>query len=159
MAIATRVLAIPCKREDKKLIGYLTREEIEALLAAPDRSQWIGRRDYALLLTMYNSGARVSEIVTLTRRKSALVPGTFLQLHGKGRKERTVPLWPDTARVLKSWFQELEAYRHADGIPQCPGQSALALWRQVSAPTRCPRCGGALPEPLHEDHHAACGEA
>jgi site-specific recombinase XerD len=65
--IATRVLAIPRKREDKKLIGYLTREEIEALLAALDCSQWRGRRDHALLLTMYNSGARESEMVTLTR--------------------------------------------------------------------------------------------
>ena len=52
VAIATRVLAIPLKREDKHLVGYLTREEMEALLAAPDRSQWVGRRDHALLLTM-----------------------------------------------------------------------------------------------------------
>ena len=80
--IATRVLAIPRKREDKKLVGYLTREEIEALLAAPDRSRWIGRRDHALLLTMYNSGARVSEIVTLTRHQVHFGATTFLQLHG-----------------------------------------------------------------------------
>ena len=119
--IATRVLAIPRKREDKKLIGYLTREEIEALLAAPDRSQWIGRRDHALLLTLYNSGARVTEMVTLTRPQVHFGATTFLQLHGKGRKERTVPLWPDTARVLKSWFQELEAFGRPMAFPNTRG--------------------------------------
>jgi integrase/recombinase XerD len=59
VGIATRILAIPVKREDKKLVGYLTREEVDAILAVPDRTQWSGRRDHALLLTMYNSGARV----------------------------------------------------------------------------------------------------
>ena len=119
--IATRVLAIPRKREDKKLIGYLTREEIQALLVAPERSHWIGRRDHALLLTMYNSGARVSEMVTLTRPQVHFGATTFLQLHGKGRKERTVPLWPDTARVLKSWFQELEAFGRPMAFPNTRG--------------------------------------
>src|SRR5919109_4328361 len=65
VSIATRVLAIPVKRSDKRLVGYLTRSEMDAVLATPDRSQWIGRRDHALLLTMYNTGARVSEIVSL----------------------------------------------------------------------------------------------
>jgi integrase len=58
IALASRVLAIPRKRTDKRLVGYLTREEIDAVLTAPDQSTWIGRRGYALLLTMYNSGAR-----------------------------------------------------------------------------------------------------
>src|ERR1700752_4776334 len=66
IGIATQVLAIPIKREDKKLIGYLTRTEMQALLAAPDQSKWSGRRDHTLLLTLYNSGARVSEITALT---------------------------------------------------------------------------------------------
>ncbi len=57
VGVVNRVLAIPRKRTDKRLVGYLTREEIDAVLAAPDQSTWIGRRDYALLLTMYNSGA------------------------------------------------------------------------------------------------------
>ena len=67
IGIATRVLAIPIKRGDKKIVGYLTRPEIQALIAAPDRSKWTGRRDHAFLLTLYNSGARVSEIITLKR--------------------------------------------------------------------------------------------
>ena len=103
----TQVMAIPVKRQNKKLIGSLTRDEVEAILAAPDRSVWIGRRDYALLLTMYNSGARVSEITTLLREQVRFGATTYLQLHGKGRKERTVPLWPHTARVLETWFREL----------------------------------------------------
>ena len=94
------MLAIPLKREDKKLVGYLTREEMEALLAAPDRSHWVGRRDHALLLTMYNSGARVSEVTALRREQVCFGATTFLHLHGKGSKERTVPLWPTTSHVL-----------------------------------------------------------
>jgi site-specific recombinase XerD len=107
LAIATRVLAIPVKRTDKKLIEALTRVEVEALLAAPDRSSWIGRRDHALLLTLYNSGARVSEVTTLQRHQVCFGTPTFLQLTGKGRKERTVPLWPQTSQMLQAWFAEL----------------------------------------------------
>src|SRR5262249_4197807 len=120
---------------------------------------WMGRRDYALLLTMYNSGARVSEIVTLTRQQVHFGHSTFLQLHGKGRKERTIPLWPDTARVLKKWFHELGAMGAPMAFPHGPGPPLSPLWCQVSSPTRCPTRGGGLPEPLHQDHHPACGEA
>src|SRR4029434_4901255 len=109
IGIATRVLAIPIKREDKKLIGYLTRTEMQALLAAPDQSKWSGRRDYTLLLTLYNSGARVSEITALTCQHVCFGASTFVQLTGKGRKDRTVPLWPTTSQVLKTWFAELGA--------------------------------------------------
>jgi site-specific recombinase XerD len=107
IGIATRVLAIPTKREDKKLIAYLTRTEMQALLATPDTSKWAGRRDYVLLLTLYNSGARVSEVTSLKRAQVCFGASTFLQLTGKGRKERTVPLWADTAHALKAWFEEL----------------------------------------------------
>jgi site-specific recombinase XerD len=107
IGVVTRVLAIPMKREDRKLIAYLTRTEMQALLATPDTSKWSGRRDYALLLTLYNSGARVSEVTTLKRAQVCFGASTFLQLTGKGRKERTVPLWTDTAQVLKAWFEEL----------------------------------------------------
>jgi site-specific recombinase XerD len=108
LAIATRVLAIPVKRTDKKLMEALTRAEIEALLAAPDRSCWIGRRDHALLLTLYNSGARVSEVTTLQRHHVCFGTPTLLQLTGKGRKERTIPLWSHTSRTLQAWFAELD---------------------------------------------------
>jgi site-specific recombinase XerD len=119
---ATRVLAIPVKREDKKLIGHLTRAEIQALLDAPDRSCGAGRRDHALLLTLYNSGARVSEITTLKCNQVCFGASTFLQLTGKGRKERTVPLWPETRQVLKAWFNELSDKANGIAFPSARGK-------------------------------------
>src|SRR5258708_23924499 len=103
--VVNRVLAIPRKRTDKRLVGYLTREEIGAVLAAPDQSTWIGRRDYALLLTMYNSGARLSEMTCMRRGQVKFDCTTCLELHGKGRKERVFPLWIKTGRVLRNWFR------------------------------------------------------
>ncbi len=107
IGIVTRIMAIPSKREDKKLIGYLTRPEIDAIINAPEKTTWAGRRDRAMLLTLYNSGARVTEIATLERSQVYFGLETYLQLNGKGRKERTVPLWPETVTALKSWFREL----------------------------------------------------
>jgi site-specific recombinase XerD len=123
IGVATRVLAIPNKREDKKLIAYLTRTEMQALLATPDASKWVGRRDYALLLTLYNSGARVSEITTLRRRQVCFDMRTFLQLIGKGRKERMVPLWQETARVLKAWFEEVGGDTGQIAFPNVRGKA------------------------------------
>ena len=103
---AARILAIPVKRTDRRLIKALTRAEMDAILAAPDLSQWSGRRDHALLLTLYNSGARVSEITALGQSQFCFGAQNILHLHGKGRKERTVPLWTRTARALQAWFRE-----------------------------------------------------
>jgi integrase/recombinase XerD len=122
LGIVTRVLAIPVKREDQKLIGYLTRPEMQALLAAPDRLTWVGRRDHALLLTLYNTGARVSEITRLKRDHVCCGDSTFLQLQGKGRKERTIPLWAGTVQVLRAWFQELGAYAPNIAFPSVRGK-------------------------------------
>jgi integrase/recombinase XerD len=145
LAIVTRVLAIPSKRADKKLIGYLTRAEVEALLAAPDRACWSGRRDHALLLTLYNSGARVSEVTTLQRTQVCFGTPTFLQLTGKGRKERTVPLWPQTSRMLQAWFAELgedggrTAFPNTRGRPLSRDGVAHLLQRAVhKAAAVCP---------------------
>jgi site-specific recombinase XerD len=80
---------------------------MEALLAAPDLTQWSGRRDHALLLTLYNSGARVSEIMGLEQAQLSFGTQSILHLHGKGRKERAVPLWTKTARALQAWCKEL----------------------------------------------------
>jgi integrase/recombinase XerD len=107
LGVVTRVLAIPSKKTTKQLVGYVTREEMDAILAAPDQATWIGRRDHALLLTMYNSGARLSEMTALRHDQVRLEAGhSYLQIHGKGRKERTIPLWPQTAPILKRWLQE-----------------------------------------------------
>jgi site-specific recombinase XerD len=123
LGIATRVLAIPIKREDKKLIGYLTRPEMQALLAAPDPATWGGRQDHALLLTLYNSGARVSEIITLKQAQVRSETSTFVHLTGKGRKERTVPLWPETAQVLKAWFGEVGGHAGDLAFPSARGKA------------------------------------
>jgi len=117
LGIVNRVLAIPTKRTDHRLITYLTRVEMDAVLAAPDPAGWLGRRDHALLLTMYNSGARASEILNMRCGQVTFGSNTHVQLHGKGRKERTVPLWPQTARVLQRWFHELEATNDSLAFP------------------------------------------
>ena len=85
VGVATRVLAIPVKRTDKRLVGYLTRKEMDALLNAHELSQWAGRRDHALLLTLYNTGARVSEITGLQRSQSVWNQ-EFRAAQGQGKK-------------------------------------------------------------------------
>lgn len=121
--IVTRVLAIPLKRADKRLVGYLTRAEMDAILDVPDRKTWGGQRDYMLLLTFYNSGARVSEITSLKRSQVRLGATSFLQLHGKGRKEREVPLWPKTARTLKLWLDASPGSPDSPAFPSARGTS------------------------------------
>src|ERR1035441_2477634 len=108
VGITGRVLAIPIKRTDKRLVGYLTRTEVDALLAAHDLEGWAGRRDHALLLILYNTGARISEMTSLERSQVHFGLKSFIQFTGKGRKERTVPLWSTTARTLQSWSKEVE---------------------------------------------------
>jgi integrase/recombinase XerD len=107
LALASRVLAIPFKRHARPLVGYLTPEQTQAVLDAPDPNTQSGRRDRLLLQLLYNTGARVSEIVALNRED--LLPETCqtITLHGKGRKERTLPLWPKTARQLRQWLEQL----------------------------------------------------
>jgi integrase/recombinase XerD len=120
--IATHVLAIPLKRADTKVRPYLTRDEMEAILASIDRTQWRGRRDYALLLTLYNTGARVSEIAALQCNQISIASKSYLQLHGKGRKDRMVPLLPRTAKILKEWFRELGHQQQGAAFPGIHGE-------------------------------------
>lgn len=104
LPVVQRVLAIPAKRCDRPVLGYLSREEVQAVLDAPDRSTWSGRRDVVLLTTLYNTGARVSEIASSRVTDVLLDRQVSLLLHGKGRKERVVPLWPSTAKLLRDWL-------------------------------------------------------
>jgi site-specific recombinase XerD len=123
VGLATRVLAIPCKRTDRLLIHSLSRDEIDAILAAPDLSQWRGRRDYALLLTLYNTGARVSEITALQIEQIQFGSTTLINLMGKGRKERSVPIPTESAKMLKTWFRELESLRTTVAFPSSRGRT------------------------------------
>jgi integrase/recombinase XerD len=87
-----RVLAMPAKRHEKRIIDYLTREEIEAVVAAPDLSTWHGRRDRALLMLTLQTGLRVSEAISLSCRDVVLGGGAHVRCMGKGRKERATPI-------------------------------------------------------------------
>ena len=101
-----RILAIPSKRYEKRTIDYLDRNEIEALLAAPDLANWYGRRDRTLLLLALQTGLRVSELISLDCRDVVLGTGAHVRCQGKGRKERATPLRKDSVRVLRAWLGE-----------------------------------------------------
>ena len=105
-AVIQRVLAIPPKRFERRIVSFLTDPEVGALLAAPDRSRELGRRDHALLLTAVETGLRVTELVGLRRSDLILGVGPHVLCFGKGRKERAVPLTASTAEVLRSWLAE-----------------------------------------------------
>jgi len=110
--VIQRVLAIPHKRFDRALVCFLTREEIEALLAAPNRDSRIGRRDHALLLVAVQTGLRVSELTGLTCADLRLGAGRHLFCRGKNRKQRCVPLTAQTVAVLKTWLAERHGEAH-----------------------------------------------
>ncbi len=101
-----RVLAIPGKLHDKREVHFLTRAEINALLSAPDRSNWIGRRDHMLLHLAAQTGLRLSEIVQLERTAVVLGTGAHVRCLGKGRKERCTPLTTQTRHALQAWLKE-----------------------------------------------------
>ena len=101
-----RVLAIPPKRCDRALVCFLTAPEIEALLAAPDRTRWHGRRDHALLAVACQTGLRVSELTALTGGDVYLGDGAHVRCHGKGRKQRHTPLTRQTVTILTVWNAE-----------------------------------------------------
>ena len=114
LPVAQRVLAIPVKRFDRPVLGYLSRDEITAIIDAPDRSTWSGQRDAVLFAVLYNTGARVSEITRLHVADVLLDRASSLLLHGKGRKERVVPLWKSSAAQLRRWLPRI------DGAPDAP---------------------------------------
>ena len=105
-ALIQRVLAIPSKRHDKRQVHFLTRSEIEAVLAAPDQATWIGRRDHTLLLVAAQTGLRLSELTSLDRDAVHLGAGAHVRCVGKGRKERTTPLTTLARRALQAWLKE-----------------------------------------------------
>jgi integrase/recombinase XerD len=105
-ALIQRVLAIPNKRQSRPLVDFLTRPEIKALLGAPNRNTWLGRRDHGLLLTAVQTGLRLSEITSLRQSDIFLQSGAHVRCQGKGRKERCTPLAKPTVSVLAAWVKE-----------------------------------------------------
>jgi len=105
-ALIARVLAIPTKRHERAIVSFLTRPELDALLAAPDRTRWLGRRDHALMLVVAQCGLRVSELTGLGCGDVQLGVGAHVRCHGKGRKERITPLTTQPAAVLRAWLRE-----------------------------------------------------
>jgi site-specific recombinase XerD len=108
-AVAQRVLAMPSKRFDRRPVQSLTRVEIDALLAAPDKDRWGGRRDWTLMTVAVQTGLRVSELIGLQPEDVVFGLGAHIRCRGKGRKERCTPLRKDSVTALRAWLRE----RHA----------------------------------------------
>ena len=140
-----RVLAIPSKRFDRKLVEFLTSQEVDSLLAAPDQHTRAGRRDQALLLLAVQTGLRVSELTGLKCQDIVLGRGAHVRCKGKGRKERCTPLRRECARVIRSWLKERNAepseplFPNARGGPLSPDGVEYILAKHIKAASNeCP---------------------
>lgn len=124
--LAQQILAIPMKRFERPMLEFLSRDEVRALLAAPGVTTWCGRRDTAMLALLYNTGARVSELIGIRVGDITLAATASVRLHGKGRKQRTVPLWKETATEIQQWlrYADLRAEQ-----PLIPNRSGLPMTR------------------------------
>ena len=136
--LCRRVLTIPSKRYDRKQIEYLRREEIDALVAAPDTATWIGRRDRALLLTAIQTGLRTSELIGLQRQSVVLGTGAHVRCQGKGRKQRCTPLRHEVVKVMETWLGECPSEPDTPVFPSSRGGplSRDAVERLVSRHVR-----------------------
>jgi site-specific recombinase XerD len=148
-ALAQRVLAIPGKRYKTKPVDFLTRTEIDALLAAPDQATWIGRRDRTLLLVAAQTGLRVSELVGLCCQDVVLGTGAHVRCTGKGRKQRCTPLRKDAVAGLRAWLRERHGepteplFPSARGHPLSrDGVEYLLAKHAAVARTHCPSLKG-----------------
>jgi site-specific recombinase XerD len=148
-ATIQRVLAIPAKRYERRMLTWLTEAEVNALLAAPDQRTWTGRRDHALLVLAVQTGLRISELIALTRTDAHLGTGAHVRCLGKGRKERATPLTTLTVAVLRGWLTEQPGAPHD---PLFPARTAARLSRDAiehrlagcltTARTNCPSLRG-----------------
>jgi integrase/recombinase XerD len=161
-AVIQRVLAIPPKRFDRTLVIYLTDEEITALLAAPDRGTWTGRRDHALFMLACQTGLRASELLHLTVSDVHLGTGAHVSCLGKGRKQRITPLTSATVATLRAWLTEraglpsgpLFPTRRGDPLSRDGLQRRLTTHSTTAAQT-CPTLRGKRISPHVLRHSAA----
>lgn len=139
-----RILAIPMKRFDHPVVGFLSRDEMQAVLNSPDTSTWSGQRDQALLTMLYNTGARVSEIITVKRTDVEDENCRAVNLHGKGRKERLMPLWKQTAALLRGWMKRIPSDPQQPLFPNRFGKlisrSGVEKRLQVAVKLACRGC-------------------
>jgi len=160
LAVAQRVLAIPTKRVDVPVLGHLTRDEIEALLDAPSATTWSGQRDRVLFALLYNTGARVSEVTRLRVADVLLDRECAVLLHGKGRKERAVPLWKSTASALRRWLGRIDQSPDASVFPNRVGtalsRSGVAYRLRLAVESAQVRCPSLATRPIspHTVRHA-----
>lgn len=162
LQIVQQIRAIPMKRFERPMLGFLSRTEVLALLAAPDASTWYGRRDRVLLALLYNTGARVSELINVRVADVTLDVTPMLRLHGKGRKQRTVPLWKETAAAVRHWLQYAELRTDQPLVPSRHGRPmtrtnvaervALAV---TAATKQCPQLQGRRVSPHTLRHTTA----
>jgi site-specific recombinase XerD len=121
-----RVLAIPAKRFTRALVPFLNRQEVDALLAAPDQRTWSGRRDHALILLAVQTGLRLSELTGLRQQDLHLGTGAHVRVIGKGRKERCTPLSRNTRTVLAAWMKDLPKLSDPPLFPNARGSRLSA---------------------------------
>lgn len=126
LQVIEQALAVPMKRFEQPMLGFLSREEMFAILAAPGTS-WIEQRDHLLFALLYNTGARVSETIAVKVGDVVLDRAACVHLRGKGRKQRAVPLWKSTVQEIRTWLQL---------NPQVTVDSALLPNRDGAAMTR-----------------------
>jgi integrase/recombinase XerD len=140
-SLIQRVLAIPYKRLTRRLVCYLTRLEVEAILSSVDKSTWVGRRNHAMLLLAVQTGLRLSEITALQQKDVVLGHGAHVRCEGKGRKERCTPLAKPTVVVLKAWINEQGCNETHFLFPSSSGGrlSADAMEHAVATPVTAAR--------------------
>jgi len=156
-----RILAVPNKRHVRRPIEFLNREEIDALLAVPNRSLWVGRRDRTLLLVAVQTGLRVSELIGLNCQDVVLGTGAHVRCLGKGRKQRCTPLRPETGKMLEVWLRERQGKPEDPVFPSIRGgrlsrdavEHLIAKYAHLAAKT-CPSLQGKRVTP-HVCRHAA----
>ena len=127
LQVIERALGIPVKRFERPMFGYLTRDEMLAVIGTPDGT-WIGQRDHVLFLMLYNAGARVSEITAVKVSDVVLDAGAAcVHLHGKGRKQRSVPLWRSTVKSIRAWLKQNPQFNAASAL--LPNRNGNAMSR------------------------------
>ncbi len=164
LAVIQQALAVPMKRFERQMVGFLPREQMHAVIDVATDT-WVGQRDRLMFTLMFNTGARVSEIIDVRVSDVVLGPSSSIRLHGKGRKQRTLPLWKSTARATRDWLQlnpqlrgDMPLLPRRDGRPMTRANVARRLARAVeAAAAQFPALKNARVSPHMVRHSTAMG--